>query len=223
MSMHDKLCRSVAIGALAMGAAVMPAMAQDAESRTVAALPAEIPETTELMPASPVADSEGTDNPGLDANFGLGREATEDEIAAIDIDIMPDGHGLPEGSGSYAEGSAIYDEKCALCHGENLEGVAELGGPALIGGRDTLASDRPVKTVESYLAHASTLYDYIHRAMPLDMPGSLEPDEVYALSAYILGRGGIIGEDAELDAESLAAVQMPNADGFVEDPRPNAH
>lgn len=102
-------------------------------------------------------------------------------------------------------------------------GVPDLGGPALIGGRDTLASDKPLKTVESYLAHASTLYDYIHRAMPLDMPGSLEANEVYALSAYILGRGGILGEDATLDAQSLPAVEMPNADGFVDDPRPDAH
>lgn len=220
MSMHDTLRRSLAIGAAALTVAALPALAQEDVPRTVAPLPEVITETTELMPASPVADSEGTADAGLDADFGLGRLATEAEIAAIDIDIMPDGHGLPEGSGSYAEGQDLYADQCAHCHGDNLEGIADLGAPALIGGRDTLATATPVKTVESYLAHSSTLYDYIYRAMPLDWPGSLSADQVYALSAYILGRGGILGEDAVLDADNLAAVQMPNADGFVADPRP---
>lgn len=222
MFMCDKLRQSLAIGVLALTTTALPAIGQETQGRTVAPLPAEIEETTELMPASPVADGEGTADVGLESNFGWGRPATEAEIAAIDIDVMPDGRGLPEGRGSYAEGSSLYEEKCLACHGENLEGIKELGAPALIGGRDTLASDKPVKTVESYLAHASTLYDYIHRAMPLDSPGSLSADEVYALSAYILGRGGILGEDAELDAQSLPQVQMPNADGFVADPRPDS-
>jgi cytochrome c len=102
-----------------------------------------------------------------------------------------------------------------------LEGIPELGAPKLIGGRGSLASDAPVKTVESYWPYSSTLFDYVHRAMPLHAPGSLSPDEVYAVSAYILGRAGITSQepDAMLDAETMPKVAMPNADGFVADPR----
>lgn len=189
--------------------------------RTVAALPEPVGELEEPTPPSPVIEAESDVAPGLDANFGIGRPATEEEIAAIDIDIMPDGSGLPDGSGTYAEGETLYVEQCASCHGENLEGIKETGAPALIGGRDTLATDKPLKTVESYWPHASTLFDYVHRAMPMIEPGSLSPDEVYALSAYILGRAGILPEDAELDAESFRQIVMPNADGFVPDPRPD--
>lgn len=194
-----------------------------AAPRTVAALPAPVGDLEEPMPPSPVAEAaEGEAAPGLDANFGIGRPATDEEIAAIDIDVMPDGSGLPEGSGTYAEGETVYVEQCASCHGDNLEGIKETGAPALIGGRDTLATDKPIKTVESYWPHASTLFDYIHRAMPLHAPGSLSADEVYAVSAYILNRGGILPEDAELNAQSFREIEMPNADGFTEDPRPNA-
>ena len=210
--------------ALALACALLPlgGLAQDAAApRTVAPLPAELPDSGEPTPPSPaVADQEAAGTPGLEANFGIGRAATEEEIAAIDIDVTPDGHGLPDGRGSYADGKAHYEERCLACHGENLEGIPETGGPALIGGRDTLASDTPLKTVESYLAHASTLYDYIHRAMPMDAPGSLTPDEVYAVSAYILGRAGIVDETTVLDRESLPLIHMPNAEGFADDPRP---
>lgn len=222
------LCGALALAALAVISVeaqekASPAAAADQEKtseRTAAALPKPLEGTGELTPASPVADSGKAENVGVKSNFGLGRAATKDEIAAIDIDIMPDGHGLPAGRGSYAEGKTIYNERCVACHGENLEGVKQTGGPALIGGRGTLATGKPVKTVESYLAQTSTLYDYIHRAMPLDAPGSLKPDEVYALSAYILGRGGIVDDKAVMDAKSLPRVRMPNADGFIPDPRP---
>lgn len=194
-----------------------------ADPRTAAALPEPIGDFEEPMPPSPVVEAAaGEATPGLDADFGIGQPATAEEIAAIDIDIMPDGSGLPEGSGTYAEGETIYAEQCASCHGDNLEGIKETGAPALIGGRGSLATDKPLKTVESYWPHASTLFDYIHRAMPLHAPGSLSADEVYAVSAYILGRGGILPEDAELDAQSFREIEMPNADGFVKDPRPDA-
>lgn len=104
-----------------------------------------------------------------------------------------------------------------------MEGVKEMGGAALIGGRGSLASDAPKKTVESYWPYATTLFDYIRRAMPFDAPGSLGDDDVYALAAYILGEAGIVGKKAVLNANSLARIHMPNRDGFNPDPRPDVH
>jgi cytochrome c len=208
------------VAALAAGAA----FAQEGVERVSAELPEILPETGERAPAPPPASSAeqvGEVDPAA-GRFGIGHPISAEEIAAIDIDVMPDGAGLPAGSGTYADGEALYAQVCAACHGENLEGIADLGAPRLIGGRDTLATDAPVRTVESYWPHASTLFDYVHRAMPMDAPGSLAPDEVYAISAYILGRAGIVGEDAVLDAASFAAIEMPNADGFGEDQRPDA-
>lgn len=221
--------RELALGGL-MAMACTLAHAQEADPapnaaapRTVAALPQPVGDFEEPTPPSPLLDTPETgEAPGLDAKFGIGRPATDEEIAAIDIDIMPDGAGLPEGRGTYAEGEALYAEQCASCHGDELEGIKETGAPALIGGRGSLATDKPVKTVESYWPYASTLFDYVHRAMPLTEPGTLSADEVYALSAYILGRGGILSEDAELDPQSFREIKMPNAGGFVEDPRPGA-
>ncbi|MEX1663693.1 c-type cytochrome [Thioclava sp. 15-R06ZXC-3] len=192
-------------------------------ARTVAAIPAEINDTGERAPAAPPRSSAGDATPiDLAANrYGIGSPASQEEIARIDIDVMADGRGLPEGSGTYAEGEALYADSCVACHGEDLEGIAELGAPKLIGGRGSLASENPVKTVESYWPYASTLFDYVHRAMPMDTPGSLSPDEVYAVAAYILGRSGIIDEnpETELNSESFARITMPNAEGFVKDPR----
>ena len=221
--------RELALSGLLMAVCTL-AHAQTAEpaadapaSRTVAVLPEPVGELAEPMPPSPMIDTEESGGPaGTDAGFGIGRPATEEEIAAIDIDIMPDGSGLPEGSGTYAQGETLYAEQCASCHGDELEGIKETGAPALIGGRGTLDSDKPLKTVESYWPHASTLFDYVHRAMPLTEPGTLSPDEVYALSAYILGRAGILPEDAELNPQTFREIEMPNAAGFVEDPRPGA-
>lgn len=135
--------------------------------------------------------------------------------------IQPDGAGLPPGSGVAAAGETVYAEKCAMCHGEKLEGVDGSGAPALSGGRNTLATAKPLKTVESYWPYASTLYDYIWRAMPFDQPGTLTPDEVYALSAFILSQGKIIDEHQVLDATTLPKVEMPNAKGFYRDPGPD--
>ncbi|QSN64509.1 c-type cytochrome [Caballeronia sp. M1242] len=147
----------------------------------------------------------------------IGTPLNATEIAAWNIDVAPDGRGLPAGSGDVATGAHIFAAKCAACHGANGEGGL---GDRLIGGRGTLASDKPVRTVGSYWPYATTLFDYIRRAMPYNAPQSLSADEVYALSAWILNRNGIVPDDARLDAHSLAAIRMPNRDGFVPDPRP---
>ena len=121
-----------------------------------------------------------------------------------------------------AAGADVFAGQCAACHGDKLQGVKAAGGPALVGGRGTLASKKPVKTVESNWPYATTLFDYVRRAMPFNAPGSLSDDQVYAVVAYILAQDKIIAPDATLDARSLPAVRMPNADGFVPDPRPGA-
>lgn len=158
---------------------------------------------------------------GYGGPYGFGSPASDAEIAAIDIDAMPDGRGLPSGSGGYEDGKQVYTQKCAACHGADLGGVKETGGAALIGGRDSLASGKPKKTVESYWPYASTLFDYVKRAMPFNAPGSLTDDEVYAVTAYVLAESNIIEKSAVMDAGSLAKVEMPNKDGFISDPRPD--
>ena len=150
--------------------------------------------------------------------FGLGRAPTQQEIAGWNIDIGRDGQGLPPGSGSVQEGRAMFAEKCAACHGEKGEGGV---GDKLVGGQGTLASAKPVKTVGSFWPYAPTLFDYIRRAMPMNAPQSLSNQEVYALSGYILSLNGLVPDNATLDAKSLAAIKMPNRDGFVSDPRPD--
>ena len=150
--------------------------------------------------------------------FGLGRVPTDKEIAGWNIDIGRDGEGLPPGSGSVQEGRALFAEKCAACHGEKGEGGV---GDKLVGGQGTLASAKPVKTVGSFWPYAPTLFDYIRRAMPMNAPQSLSNQEVYALAAFILNLNGLVPDNATLDAKSLAAIKMPNRDGFVADPRPD--
>ncbi len=144
---------------------------------------------------------------------GLGIPASAEEIAAWDIDIGPDGAGLPPGRGTAREGSELFAGLCEMCHGPGgQDGMHD----RLVGGIGTLASGAPVKTVGSFWPHATTLFDYVRRAMPYFMPQSLSNDEVYAISAYILAENGLIGEDDEMNAETLAKVQMPNRDGFIE-------
>jgi mono/diheme cytochrome c family protein len=150
--------------------------------------------------------------------FGLGRVPTDQEVTGWNIDIGRDGQGLPPGNGSVQEGRKIFDEKCASCHGEMAEGGL---GDRLVGGQGTLASAKPVKTVGSFWPYAPTLFDYIRRAMPMNAPQSLSNPEVYALAAYILNLNGLVTDNATLDAKSLAAIKMPNRDGFVPDPRPD--
>ena len=158
---------------------------------------------------------------GASERYGFGSTPTTSEIAAIDIDIMPDGRGLPPGRGTATSGRVIYDEKCAACHGANLEGIAETGASALIGGRGTIGTPGTKKTVESFWPYATTLFDYVRRAMPFNEPGSLKDTEVYALAAYILYRGNIISENDVMSAASLAKVEMPNREGFIADARPD--
>lgn len=149
--------------------------------------------------------------------FGLGREATEEEIAAWDIDIRPDGAGLPEGRGTVLEGEETYVLYCAACHGDFGEGVGRW--PVLAGGQDTLAEDRPEKTIGSYWPFLSTAYDYIKRAMPFGYAQSLTDDEVYAILAYLLYMNDVVDEDFELSHENFADVRLPNEDGFFMDNR----
>ena len=143
----------------------------------------------------------------------FGRPATADELAVWDISIPPDGRGLPPGSGTVKQGAAVYTAKCLACHGE--KGVGK-PADALVGGIGTLATATPLKTVGSYWPYATTLFDYVRRAMPYDRPMSLSSDEVYAVSAYVLSLNGIITEDATMDAGTLPKVKMPNRNGFVD-------
>lgn len=152
--------------------------------------------------------------------LGIGTPVGPEIIAGWDIDVRPDGHGLPEGQGSVIDGEEIYMDQCAACHGEFGEGDGRY--PVLMGGYDTLTSPDPQKTVGSYWPYATTLFDYIRRAMPFGAAQTLTPDELYAVSAYVLFMNDIIDEEATLDADSLAAIEMPNKDGFIlPDPRPD--
>ena len=155
-----------------------------------------------------------------DAGFGLGRPAMPEEIAAWDIDIRPDGQGLPVGSGDVATGEEIYSQQCSACHGTFGEGVGRW--PVLAGGAGSLGSRDPVKTVGSYWPFLSTVFDYVHRAMPFGNAQSLTDDEVYAVTAYILNLNFLVEDDFVLSNETFAEVEMPNAGGFFMDDRPEA-
>jgi mono/diheme cytochrome c family protein len=147
----------------------------------------------------------------------FGQSIAPADLAPWDISIGPDGAGLPPGRGTAKQGEAVYAAKCQACHGEKGAGRPN---DALVGGLDTIKSDKPaVKTVGSYWPYATTLFDYIRRAMPFNESKSLTEDEVYAVSAYVLQLNGIVGADDVLDAQSLPKVTMPNKDGFIPFPR----
>jgi len=156
-----------------------------------------------ILAAAEVAGAQGP---------GLGRPVSSDEVRKIDITVTPDGRGLPAGSGSVSGGATVYAKYCQSCHGEKGAGKPQ---DQLTGGLGTLSSPKPVKTPASYWPVATTLFDYIRRAMPIAAPQSLSNDEVYAVTAYILSIDGIVPNDAVLDAKSLPQVKMPNKDGFV--------
>jgi cytochrome c len=149
----------------------------------------------------------------------VGRAPTGDEIRAMDIAVGPSGKELPPGSGVAKDGAAIYAKKCAACHMSDLQGSKS--GPALVGGKGTLNTANPIRTVGSFWAFATTLYDFINRAMPKAAEGSLTPDEVYSLTAYILFKNDIVKETDVIDAKSLPRVRMPNRDGFLPAPWPS--
>jgi S-disulfanyl-L-cysteine oxidoreductase SoxD len=150
----------------------------------------------------------------------FGAPASPEDVARYDISIPPSGAGLPKGSGTAREGAKLYEQRCQVCHGARGAGKP---ADALAGGQGTLASKTPLRTVGSYWPYATTLFDYVRRAMPITAPLSLSDDEVYAVSAYLLYINGIVGEDAAMNAQSLPQVRMPNRDGFVSDWPPRAH
>lgn len=151
--------------------------------------------------------------------YNVGRVATADEVRNRDISVAPDGKGLPAGHGTVAQGKQVYQMLCATCHGDRAQGVGPY--PALAGGQGTLASKNPVLTVGSYWPYATTVWDYIHRTMPYQKPGSLTVDETYSVTAFILFINGIVDEKTNLNEHNLAQVKMPNRDGFIPDPRPD--
>ncbi len=155
-----------------------------------------------------------------DPSSGIGTPATSAQIQEWNDEIPPSGANLPPGSGSVAQGEKVYATECAACHGSTGQ-----GGPMdkLVGGQGTLGTAAPVKTVGSYWPYATTLFDYVRRAMPFNRPGTLTNDDVYAVSAYILHLNGIVPADATLNATTLPKVQMPNRGDFIlKDPRPDA-
>jgi cytochrome c len=150
--------------------------------------------------------------------FGVGRPPKPDELKAIDIDITPDGTGLPPGRSTAAAGKDVYTRRCETCHGPTgKEGPQDV----LAGGKGSLATAKPQKTIGSYWPYATTLWDYIRRAMPFDHPGTLTPDEIYGATAYLLFLNGIVGDQQVIDQTTLPQVHMPNRNGFTADPRPD--
>lgn len=150
--------------------------------------------------------------------YGFGRPASDKEIRTWNIDVSPTGEGLPPGRGTVQQGAHVYAAKCAGCHGASgVEGPKD----KLVGGRNTLTTSKPVRTIGSYWPYATTLYDYINRAMPFNAPQSLTADDTYSVIAWLLFQNEVIAEDAVIDAQSLPTVQMPNHNGFIADPRPD--
>jgi cytochrome c len=156
--------------------------------------------------------------PPIAVSYGIGHAATTAQVQPWNIDVAPDGKNLPAGNGSVARGKEVYADQCAACHGAQGQGGL---GDRLVGGQGTLASAAPVRTVGSYWPYATTLYDYIRRAMPFNAPQSLSNADVYAVSGYVLFLNGLLDERAVVDAKTLVNLKMPNRDGFVGDARPD--
>lgn len=169
-----------------------------------------------VAPAAAAAPADTALSPPEHRSPGLGRAADQATLTAFRASIGPDGAGLPPGSGDATSGAPIYAQQCQSCHGP--EGR---GGPngALVGGRGSLTSEEPLKTVGSYWPYATTVFDYVRRAMPYHAPGTLSDDEVYAVTAYLLHHNGIIGPEQEMNRQTLPQVVMPNRDGFRVSPR----
>ena len=215
MSVRTRSAVGIAAALFACGSACTEVVTQEPGT-----YPSQKPSQT-TAPSQTAAGS-GSDasqsKPSRSAQEALVTDLSEKELARF-FSSMPDGRDLPAGSGTVMQGKEIYAAKCAACHGAQLEGGV---GDKLIGGRGTLAAsarkegEPPVKTLESYWPYATTLFDYIKRAMPFPMPGSLSNDEVYALTAYILNQAHIVPDGATMNRETLPKVEMPNRNGFRE-------
>jgi len=163
-----------------------------------------------------------TSAPALPADrpFNLGKIATAEEVAGWDIDVRPDGLGAPVGMGNAIDGEEVYADLCAACHGDFGEGVDRW--PELVGGEGSLGTHDPLKTTGSYWPYASTLYDYVYRAMPFGESQSLSYDETYQIVAFLLYMNDIIEDDFDVSQENIGSIEMPNRDGFfMPDPRPD--
>ncbi len=189
------------------GAMIGQAVAQDATPQVV---PTEVSAT--VSPVAVLSFPSG--------GYGIGRAAHSEEVAAWDIDVRPDGQGLPEGRGDVWTGEEVYVENCAMCHGDFGEAVGRW--PVLAGGHNTLDREDPVKTIGSYWPYLSTVFDYVNRAMPFGNAQSLTPDEVYAITAYLLNVNDLVEDDFELSHENFADVRLPNEGNFFMDDRPEA-
>ncbi len=150
------------------------------------------------------------------ARIQLGTPIGEEQLRDFDLIAAPDGSGMPPGAGTARQGREVYNRRCLACHNANGEGVS---GNTVIAGGDMQSREPPLRTVGSYWPHASTLFDFIRRAMPADAPKSLTDEEVYQVTAYVLFLNGIVGEDQPINSETLATVVMPNGDGFVDQSR----
>lgn len=170
-----------------------------------------------VAPPATTPDHKGT--------YGIGRDATKEEIAAWDIDVMADGTGLPAGSGTVARGATIYAAKCAGCHGDKGQGGLPASGEVLVGTKPWFTKGNPriqgSRTIGNYWPYATTVFDYVRRAMPFDKPGSLTDDEVFSVVAWLLHQNGIIPENAVMDAKTLPQVKMPAQDIFFYSGYPN--
>jgi len=153
--------------------------------------------------------------PAVAQQSGLGKPISEQDAKQWDITVLPDGTNLPPGSGTPAEGAKVYAEKCAACHGEAGKGGVSPAYPALVGGAPLTGGIDTVKTIANYYAYATTVFDYIRRGMPYNMPRSLSDTEVYALTAYVLSLNKLIGDNDTMDAKTLPQVKMPNRDNFI--------
>ena len=190
--------------------AVQPAQAQEQAQETPSPEPVQETVVEVAAVSEPAA-------PSVTGGYGLGREAHPDEIAAWDIDVRPDGQGLPAGEGDVWTGEEVFIEKCAACHGDFGEAVGRW--PVLAGGWDSLQHKDPVKTIGSYWPYLSTVYDYVNRAMPFGFSQSLEPDEIYAITAYLLYLNNIVEDDFVLSNENFTEVRLPNEGNFYLDDR----
>ena len=169
-----------------------------------------------LMLAMSMSQALASDRP-----FNLGKIATVEEVAGWDIDVRPDGLGAPVGMGNAIDGEGVYADLCAACHGDFGEGVDRW--PELVGGEGSLGTHDPLKTTGSYWPYASTLYDYVYRAMPFGESQSLSYDETYQIVAFLLYMNDIIEDDFDVSQENIGSIEMPNRDGFfMPDPRPDA-